>query len=301
MPSNYLQSADYATYGVPNATASQVLQASATIDSFTQRNEGLIYVPDGNGVPCYMFNLSPTYTLTTNAVSITAGSNVVVTVTGPIQLAEVGKPLILDRANTMITEAVIIAAISGNTLTLTNVQFNHDINVTLDSGLVIEELHSMPDGRPITTLRKSPVCTLIAGRGRYGYGRRGNADNSTVNEYNLLAAVTEFGGPPIWESWKVSMANFNRSTGEAWIPAGILIAYYTETEIHYVSGFTYTNLPSAIKLACANIITSISNAPVSGSFKSISAGGTSMTRFDSSQIDSDTKGLLMPYCARGFV
>lgn len=53
----YLQPADYTNFGVPNtALPSQVQEASALIDSFLQRPEGLIYTVDSSGNPAAMEN-----------------------------------------------------------------------------------------------------------------------------------------------------------------------------------------------------------------------------------------------------
>lgn len=54
MPSVYLQPADYATYGVPNATSSEVIEASALIDGYLDRKDGLIYTVDGSNNPVSM-------------------------------------------------------------------------------------------------------------------------------------------------------------------------------------------------------------------------------------------------------
>ena len=50
--SQYIQGADLSAFGVPNATAAQIQQASLLIDTFTARPEGLTYtgsVMDGSG------------------------------------------------------------------------------------------------------------------------------------------------------------------------------------------------------------------------------------------------------------
>ena len=51
MPSVYLEAGDYVTYGVPNATAQQVIQASAIIDGWLNRPDGLIFTLDENNQP----------------------------------------------------------------------------------------------------------------------------------------------------------------------------------------------------------------------------------------------------------
>jgi hypothetical protein len=53
-PSSYLDADDYATYGVPNATSAQVIQASAIIDGYLDRKDGLIYTVDDDNNPTAM-------------------------------------------------------------------------------------------------------------------------------------------------------------------------------------------------------------------------------------------------------
>lgn len=54
MPSIYLEPDDYAMYGVPLATASQVIKASTIIDGYLNKPEGLIYTVDGDDEPSAM-------------------------------------------------------------------------------------------------------------------------------------------------------------------------------------------------------------------------------------------------------
>lgn len=54
MPSVYLQESDYASYGVPDATVPQVWQASAIIDGYLNKPDGLIYIVDEENKPAAM-------------------------------------------------------------------------------------------------------------------------------------------------------------------------------------------------------------------------------------------------------
>lgn len=301
MVSTYLQSSDYANYGVPNATSAQVTQASVLIDAYLQRPEGLIYVNGGNGLPCYMQSKTADMTMTVSG-SITAGTNVIVTVTGVTpKNSFVGQVVILDRLNTNVTEAVVIAAVNGNNVTLSSVQFNHSPDALIEFDLVITEQRQMPQGRPLVQLFKIPAVNILGGQGRYGYGRRNSSDNMVVNEYNLLAAVSQYGGPPVWETFNPANADVDPLTGELWAPSGILLAYYTEIKIYYIAGYTYSTLPSVIKLACANIINAATQSPVNANFKSMRAGDTELVRFGPTLIDKDTQDMLKPFAARSFV
>jgi hypothetical protein len=297
MPSAYLQPSEYAAYGVPNATAAQVTQASALIDGYLSRNEGLIWQPDANGNPCYMSAMTPVTTLTATG-GIAPGQNVNVTVTGGVQVAQPGFVAILDRGTPSLTEACIVNSITGNVVQLVNVQFSHSPGCLLEFGMVIFEEREMPTGRPLTVVSKTPVQMVLAGQGRYGYPRRGNSGVYAVNEYNLMAAITKFGGPPIWEIFNQTLVSINPNTGELWAPAGILLAYYTTIRYSYIAGYQYASLPSQIKQACANIITAINFLPMNGAIAMQRAGDTQIQRFAATYLDEDTKALLNPYCAR---
>jgi hypothetical protein len=297
MPSAYLQPADYPGYGVPNATAPQVQQASALIDSFLNRQEGLIWVPDGAGNPCYMESLSPSITLTAPS-AILPGLLVEVPVTGPIQGVVPGTVLILDAANAALTEAVTVNSITGNALLLSQVQFSHAAGALLGSDQTIVEQRYMPQQRPITAVAKTPVVRVVAGEGRYGYGRRGDGPGIEMQAYNLLAVMSAFGGPPPWEQVTAASIGVDPRTGQLWFPAGIMLAYYSEVRVHYIAGWQYANLPGPIKQACANIIQGQGNgAQFAGNIQALKAGDAAMTRFGPSVIDADTKALLNPYRA----
>lgn len=308
MPSAYLQPTDYAAFGVPNATAAQVTQASVLIDAFLRRPDGLIYVPDANGNPAYMQSRAPEFSFQAQA-AFGPGNAVQVAVTGPVGVLNVGDAVVLDRANKERLETVQISAISGNVLTLgTNgaqmpqgVQFAHAQACTIETGLVITEQRYMPKMRSTIILSATPVSRVIGGTGRYAYGRRGDAGGSNVDDYNLLAAVTQFGGPPVWEVWPANTAaGIDARTGQIWVPAGIMLAYYSEVRVRYVAGYQYANLPDTVQLACAQLVTAIANDPGVGNFSAVQAGDTKLARFAASNLSDDVKAMLQPFVARSF-
>lgn len=304
MPSSYLQPVDYAAYGAANATSAQVQQASILMDAYIRRPEGLIYVPDGAGQPCWMQAMSPELSLS-SVGAIAAGADIAVQVTGPLPALQVGDALILDRTNPTLTEACIIFAIAGTlpgplTATLKNVLFSHAANCTMESGLIITEQKYMPKDRPLTILSRVPAARVIGGTGRYGYGRRGDAGNYNVDDFNLLAALSKFGGPPAWETWDPATCGVDRETGQIWIPAGIMLAYYSEVKIRYVAGYTYANLPGELKLACALALTGMQMNPVYGSVKTLRTGETSIESFAASNLSDDVKAMLQPWIVKQF-
>ncbi len=223
------------------------------------------------------------------------------TCTGAIAPVQPGMVAILDRANPELTEACIVNSVTGNVVQLVNVQFAHEENSVLEFGMVIFEERQMPQGCPLTVISKTPVVNVLAGQGRYGYTRRSDSGYGVVNQYNLLAAITQFGGPPIWESFDQTMVGVDPNTGEIWLPAGVLLAYFTETRISYVAGYQYASLPSQIKMACASIVNAMSDFPINGSIKSQRAGDTAIERFSANYLNDNTKDLLNPFRARLFI
>lgn len=301
MPSSYLTSGDYATYGLPSGTtAGQVTTASTLIDLYLKRPEGLVWVPDGTGAPGWMAALTPSQSFTLGA-AIQPGNNVVVPLVGGVASLLVGDVLILDQANNGIGEPVAIVSIAGQNVTLQSVVFAHAQGGTADKGLTIKQHKFMPDGRPVTNLAFTPVARLIAGQGRYGYGRRGASSRYQVDEFNLLASLSHFGGPPVWEFFPMINTGVDFETGMVWVPAGVMLAYYSEINLWYVAGYPASGLPPAIKAACANIIQAQAAVPQLGATKMYKAGDTALERFAASNIDADTQALLAPYRAKLFV
>ncbi len=299
--STYLQSADYANFGLPTTTTpAQVQAASANIDAYLKRPEGLLVGVDGNGAPAYMLGAAATGTLACVG-AVAPGTAVAVQVTGFAAGLLPGDALLLDSANPAITEVAVVLTTNGNVITFANIQFNHAAGAIFEVGRFIMESRAMPKQRPITTLSRYPVANLLSGRGRYGYGRRGSTNEYNLNDFNLLAAIQRFGGPPVWESFSVGAINLDAATGRVWVPAGILLAYYSEVNIYYVAGFTQTALPVQIKQACANLVEAATNAPETPvNAQSVKAGTYGVTMFNPSLFDDDTRRMLDPYRLRDF-
>lgn len=297
MPSVYLQSSEYATYGIPDATDDQIILASSLIDTYLKRPEGLVWVPDANGNPCYMSALTPLVSLTTTQ-AISPGQNINVTVSGAVAAVQQGFVAILDKADDNKREACIVTAVNGNTITLSKVLFSHNVGTVLDFGLTIFEEKQMPKARPVTHLSRTPLLTVLSGQGRYGYGRRGETSNYTLNEYNLLAAITMFGGPPIWEIFDQTKVGIDPNTGQVWAPAGILMAYYTEIRFNYIAGYSASNIPGQIKAACASLVSAIDEMSINGAIKNRRAGDTQIQSYAATILSEDIKVSLKPFEAR---
>lgn len=309
MPNQYLQGADLTTFGAPNATTAQVVKASSIIDGYLSREEGLLYTADNLGNPLYMTGKSPDFTITLSS-NISPGLAVSATVTGPVQSINYQGPVgIIDRigSNTANAEPLVVTSVTkiNNTMwtiIFKSVTYSHLSGATIDFGLLIQEEIDMPAGRPICKVSRWPVLNIFSGYGRYGYGRRNVTDNIVVNEYNLLASISAFGGPPIWEPWTPDPSMWDVQTGELWAPAGIMLSYYSQIRVYYIAGFTYTNLPNQVKQACANIINSFNDIGVnSAGIKTLQAGMSRIDRFSNTIIDSDTQKLLSPFRSRLYV
>jgi hypothetical protein len=314
--SSYLNlPADAASFGLPaQVTAAQVRQASDYADSYLRRPEGLVWLPDYSGAPGWMANLTPRLTLIAGS-AIAPGQNVVVPVTPSFNTADsVGEVLVLDRTGPN-PEMVVISGAAPGQITLASVANAHASGVTLEMGLVILEERQMPNKRSVTRVSRPNFVRLLAGQGRYGYGRRSDQMAGTYNEVNLLATLATFGGPPQWVPFDITQASVSVMTGEVWVPAGMLLAYYTDVRVRYVAGFAASTIPEAIKQATANIALNLATLPPelsSGLIRRVKAGDTEIDRFGhaaaagrgagvgNSLIDADTKALLDPYRVRSY-
>ncbi len=299
MPSIYLRVEDYAPYGVPNATVAQVTQASALIDGYLRRPEGMVFGTDFAGMPCYMKAMSPKYTITLTA-PIAPGASVEVAVPNLPNMTDwVGEVVIIDRANPENTEGTVIQYLRPGVLTLLNVQLAHAAGIKIELGMCIFEERSLSNNRSIARVSRSPIERLLSGLGRYGFGRRLDQKKGMYSDTNLLAAVQSFGGPPMWVPFDVTQASVSGPTNEIWIPAGIMLAYYSDVRLRYIAGFTVESMPDILRSATAAVITSQIAAPeLAGNIKMARAGDTAIQRFADTVLDSDTKALLDEFRAR---
>ncbi len=299
----YVKQADYATYGIPSTiTEDMVGQATKLIDAFLARPGGLLYSVDYAGNPAYMAGKTTTFTLAAPSGGIPSGQNVVVQYSGPtLDNNSVGEVIIIDRLNDNLCEACVIQAVgtNPNTVTLYSVANVHGDGAKMEMGLTLCEQKEMPKDRSTTLLANLPVMNMQSGVGRYGYGRRSQQIAGNFQEFNLLAVVSNFGGPPLWTPWTVGDAGLNRNTGEVWVPAGILLAYYTEVKIWYTSGYSYETLPDQVKFACANVVKALKETGLGANVRNRSTkDGISTQKFENNIIDTNTREMLRPYRAR---
>jgi len=299
MASNYLANVTDG-YGItPPITVSLALQASAFVDAYLKRPEGLLYNTDANGNPCSMVAATPELTFTLSG-SISPGTNVVATVTPAlIKTDSVGEVLVLDNSTASLREACLVVATNGtNQVTLANVQFAHSVGALAQTGLLITEERNCPSKRSIIRVAKGPIVNVLSLLGRYAYGRRSDQVGGLYQEMNLLAAVQTFGGPPQWIPIPLAQCSWSNATEEMWIPASLLMAYYSDVRARYIAG--YVDPPGPIVSATISIASAISltGGEFAGQIKSLAAGNTKIERFGTSYFDDDTRGLLDPYKAK---
>jgi hypothetical protein len=299
MPSIYLRPEDYAPYGVPGSTEAQVVAASAIVDGYLRRPEGMIWVPDFQGMPCYMKAMKPRYSFTITA-PIPAGAQVHVAVPGfPANPDLIGEVAIIDRATPTKTEGTVIQNIAAGVMTLANVALAHDAGTVIDLGMCIFEERTLTNNRSIARVSRSPIERLLSGLGRYGFGRRLDQKRGMYGDANLLTAIAQFGGPPMWTPFDVNQASVSQPTNEIWIPAGIMLAYFSDVRLRYVAGYTVESMPDILRSATALVVTSQIAAPeLIGNLKMAKAGDTAIQRFSDSILDTDIKGLLDEFRAR---
>lgn len=301
-PSAYLVgAADYEEFGVPLTSQSHVMRASLLIDHYLRRPEGCIWAPDANGQPAYMVAKAASLVYST-MTPILAGTSVVILLPNYSGDTDslIGEVVVLDRLNPSIVEACIVQAVQPGQVTLTNVQFDHPatpLPTTLEFGLVVAEEISMPNQRSVAQLQQWPVANVLSGLGRYGYGRRTDQNLGYFYDANLLSTLSAFGGPPAWTPFTVSASSLNPQTGDLWVPAGTLLAYYTDIKMRYCAGWQANNLPPQIKVACASIVHAMAASPMGPQIRRFNAGKVSVDRFADTVLDPDIKSMLRPYMA----
>jgi hypothetical protein len=302
MPSAYLQPGDYAAYGVASTTtAAQVRAASALVDGFLDRPEGVVYLPDYAGLPCYMAAPAPSISFKGQG-AVALGSNVVVPIGGNINLSDsIGEVVILDKANTSAVEACVLIAAASGSITLARVAQSHPDQCTLDFGLAIMDERALPSKRNIARVAARPIRRLLSGAGRFGYGRRSDQFAGAFTDASLLEMLQPFGGPPAWTPFDPTQASISPVTNEVWVPASLYLASYSDVRLWYVAGFTLSALPSLIKSATALAVNGAAQFPeITGNIKTVKAGDTAIARFSDSVLDADTRSQLASYKSLAF-
>lgn len=310
MPSTYILNAEYPDFdfGSEGASPIKIRAASAIVDGYLRRPEGLVWMPDYQGSPCYMAALPANITFTLTA-PITPGQNVIVPIPGGMSITGmVGDVAVIERPtgtkapNPNNCEACVVQSVASNQLVLASVALTHAAGVKMEFGLTISEQKSLPSKRSITRLASWPIARLVSGLGSYRYGRRNDQQAGLNADASLLALMQTFGGPPEWISFDITGADFSPITNEVWIPSGAFLAYYSDVRLRYLAGYSQDNVPWIIKQATAALVKAgVTQSDLAGGIKMAKAGDTAIQRFDNSIMDADMRSQLDVYRARLFV
>lgn len=144
----------------------------------------------------------------------------------------------------------------------------------------------------------SSITPILGCSGRYSYGRRSEAAIYPDFNYgaNILQIAAFFGGPPNWTPVDLTQSDFDISTGEIWIPAGLYLANYKEIVVQYNSGFDPLNMPRPIKHACAMLIRNfLSRGGGTTGLRSMMLTGGANVSFTEDLIDSTVENMLDPF------
>lgn len=156
----------------------------------------------------------------------------------------------------------------------------------------------VPNTIPVVGVPGSTISPILGCSGRYSYGRRGAQQIYPDLNYgaNLLMVASFFGGPPSWTPVDLTMSDFDTSTGEIWVPAGLYLSQYTEIVVQYNSGYDPLNMPRAIKQACAALVRNfLSRGGGTTGLRGITTAGTANVSFTPDLIDSTIASWLDPY------
>lgn len=295
----YVQLADAAALGAsPSVTQAHLDQASLSVDGFCKRPEGFLYSVDSAGNPVQMTRKQPAQQFKLTA-AVSAGTAVTIQVSGPTGQILPGDPLVLGYGASS-PELVSVISVTGQSILLASVAGNHASGDVVASGLLITEQRPVQPARNIARVSRLPVAMLATGAGRYGYSRRG-VSNMLPQPVNLLASVSAFGGPPAWEVFDPSRASIDTTTGAVWIGAGLLMAYYTEVRLHYLSGWTADAIPYPIRQAVVRIANNIAQIGYGIPLQSESVDNTRWQRqtggrlADGGIVDAESAELLKPF------
>jgi hypothetical protein len=299
-PSPYIDAAEVARFGLDAAAEAQIQAASDIINAHLKRPEGLVWLPDFMGQPCFMAGLDPIGSFTAQA-AITPGFNVVVAVGSGVRASLLGEALVLDRHADDQVEVCAISAfdVASQTITLTRCLKPHALGTQMEMGLLLSEDRPLSSRRPVAQVSRAPIARLVSGIGRYA-AARGSTSGFTDQTYGLLETVSRFGTGPIWSGFDVDSADRVDSTGEIWIPSGPLLANFSDVRLRYVAGYRFNALPEGIKRATAKIASGLAESPSSAAISSYGFADIRMTRFSDSVLDGECRALLAPYVARAF-
>ena len=137
------------------------------------------------------------------------------------------------------------------------------------------------------------ASALVNVRVRYGQARRGEMADPMREQIAWAFSV-----PGSWSVLDVAGVDANTATGEVTFAHNFLGLRYNEAEVTYTSGaaVTVAAIPTAVKVACAQIVKNAQATPAMN-VKSSRMDAMQMEYFSGALLDEQVKALLRPYVA----
>ena len=142
--------------------------------------------------------------------------------------------------------------------------------------------------RPLAAAQGA-TSPLVQVRARYGRPRRGELADPFRQQI-----AWAFSLPGSWSTLDPASVDVNMSNGELTFLENILGLNYNEVEITYTSGLTA--IPTAVKVACAQIVKNAQATPALN-VKTSRIDTVQMEYFSASLLDPQVQSLLSPYVA----
>ncbi len=266
--------------GIADATAVQIGHASQLINSYIGKPRGLLWSPDAAGNPAWMTLATPTRSFKL-ADDVQPGAAITIyTNYGSFGDGDIGSAVVLDRKN--IPETCVIAAASGNTITLST-QFAHAAGSTVEFGLTLGEEPAIAyDG--LIRLAARPVARILGITGSY----RGNSIADS-----LLAIGRD---TTLWNPFPLDQCEIDDLQGTCWMLPGTVRGGFSRVRVGYVAGWGYDALPYDIKLATAAIVRNgIDTADLPGNIIMARSGNAMLQRASATKLDPDIMAMLAKY------
>lgn len=298
--SEYLLSSDYTNYGLPAGTdAADVRSASALIDGYLERPEGLVWTPDVTGQPCFMAGATAMRTWKP-ALPIAPGSSVVVTLDSVPPASILGEAVVLDNASATVRETSVVTTINGADVTFDTIRYAHIAQAPIKSGLVIAERRNVGYQGPVAFLSRTPVARLLSIGSRW--------DRSSIREPSLsddgagylagfssgIGVAPGFGAGPQWSLIDPTMVDCDVDTGKLNVR---IMGARNEVRVCYLAGWAIDQLPEIIKQVTAKLTLAVANADpdLPANVKLYKAGDTAIQKFADSMFGEDMIRQLEPF------
>lgn len=298
--SEYIPAGEYSQYGLPGTTTEENVQAaSALIDGFLRRPEGLVWSPDAAGQPCFMTGAAA-MRIWKPVAAISPGASVVVTLPSVPPASMLGEAMVLDSATPAKCETAVVIAIDGANITLDNLTNGHNALAPISAGLVISERRNVGYQGPVAFLSRTPVVRIVSVGSRWD---RSNLREPALSESRHgvffdyaegIGPIPAFGTPPQWTLLDPTLVDFDIATGKLDVR---IFGSRNEVRACYLAGWDQDDLPDAIKQVCARLVLSIQSQDqdIPSNVKLYRAGDTAIQKFADSVLDDDMKFQLLPF------